>query len=250
MIFERVISLEIDIADLVGGQFNAVIIADMHDAKVRLAHRAGLFQPFVRVDNGHAIALGACVIFHEDGAEPVDHRLFDRHRARGRGMDGQFQARNIIFGAHLVGQFQHTDEMGRHPLAVRHTITVDGGQSGFGIVFFHHHDRAAQMLDRHRPAQRGRMIERCRTQIDAVLIGFEAGLGHHSRHRHGGDIAIGGQFGTDALGTPCCARRIQHFATSNLVGDTLSRHGRGRLFPRPEALDGTANGEQAQVRKF
>ncbi|MNE23155.1 hypothetical protein D3C80_1163980 [compost metagenome] len=248
VIFERVIALEIDVADHARRQFVALVVADVDDAEVGAAHRSRLPQPLFRVDDGHAVALGPSVVLDQDRAEPVDHGPLDRHGAWRRGVDGQLQRRDVVAGADILGQFQHTDEVGRHPLAVGHAVGVDGGQGQFGIEPVHQHHRAAEMLHPHRPAQRRGMIQRRRAEIDAGLVHTEAGLGHHCGHGHGGDVAVLGQFRPNALGPSRGARGIEHLAASHLVGDAGGGLGRDLVLPHPIAGNDAAQREQRQVR--
>uniref|UniRef100_A0A0N4Z3R1 Transcriptional regulator n=1 Tax=Parastrongyloides trichosuri TaxID=131310 RepID=A0A0N4Z3R1_PARTI len=155
VVFERVLALEIDVADLARRQLIPFIVADMDHAEIGLAHRAGLLQPLVRVDDGHAVALGPGVVFDQDRPPPVDHRLLDRHGTRGRGVDGQLQRRDVVFRAHLIRQFQDADEVGRHPLAVAPPCRPDAGPPSTSAGA--RRDTAAPGTDRRwlRPRQSG-----------------------------------------------------------------------------------------------
>ena len=98
MIFKRPLIFRIDRAFAAKWQFGLAIIRhDMDRAQHGLAHRALVRQPVSRIDEGHAIAFGACIIFLDHWPPPVNHRFLDRDWAGCRCMDRARHRGDIIF---------------------------------------------------------------------------------------------------------------------------------------------------------
>jgi hypothetical protein len=132
--------LEEHCALLSGGHIRAGVVANMDRAKDCFADRSLVGQPVCRVDKGHAIAFGSGIIFLKHRPPPINHRLFDRHRAGCGGVDRHCQRRNVITRAGRFGQFEHPHEMGGHELARAHLVILDVRERRLGIKFLHQND--------------------------------------------------------------------------------------------------------------
>ena len=163
-------SLEKNRAGFADRQFIAFIVANANCAQQRPPDRTFMGQPFFRINRRETITFAAGIIFVNHRAPPFDHLVFNRYRARCCGVNGRGQGRQIIFCAHVFGEFQHAHEHGRYPLAVRDFVFLDQGQGGFRIEVFHDNACAAQLLHSHIVAQGCRMIERCRRQIAGFVV--------------------------------------------------------------------------------
>ncbi len=170
VIFELGRAAEIDHALFARGDFAPVFAADMHFAHQRASDRARMRQPVGAADVAQAIAFGARIIFVQHRPPPFDHLAFHFDRARRRSMDRALHRRHVVFRARFGRQLQHAHEHGRHPLAAARPVFLDESERLFRIEMLHHHDRAAQAVDRHAIAQRRRMIERRGREIDRVLV--------------------------------------------------------------------------------
>ena len=144
-------------------------------------------------------------------------------------MHRRAHGRDIVPGAHRLGQLQHPHEVGRHELACVAAMLLDQSQGGLGVEPLHDHHRAADPLDGHAPAQGRGVIERRRRQIDAVLAEAEQRLDHHLQGVRRVDRPAG-QRRLDALGPPGGAGGIEHVGTGRLVGDRRGRQLAQRLF--------------------
>ena len=184
-------------------------------------------QPLLRGRDRDAVAFGAGVILDQDRSPPFDHLCLDVDRAGRGGVDRAFQRRDVVARAHLVRQLQHAHEHGRHQLRLRDLVFLDQLQKFLGVEMLHDDGGAAERDRHHVEAQRSRVIERRRRQIDAV--------GRHAAHvgaenfqervRHVDRIVF--EILLDALGPPGGAGRIQHVVAGDLVRDR-----RGRLRDR------------------
>lgn len=88
-------------------------------------------------------------------------------------MHGQSQAGEVVSLADLARQLQHADEMRRHELRVSYPVPFDCAQRGLGVEAWHEHGCITVRLGRHRPSQRGRMVQRRWTQVDRVAVEAE-----------------------------------------------------------------------------
>ncbi len=228
MILERIGAFEEDCAFLAHRHFLAVIIADMDCTEYGASDRAAMRHPVGAADHGHAIAFAARIIFEDNRPPPVDHRFLDVRRARRRRMDGMLVRRQIIFAAHIFGQFEHPHKMGRDPLAVGNAVFLDCRERAFGIEFLHHHHSPAEPMDGGRPAQRRCVVERRRREIDAATIAFD--LEPHSRkpHQRRGrfDSWIFRRGGQNTLRATGRSGAVEHHAANALVGNRIDRHSR------------------------
>ena len=164
-----VVAFEVDRAHPARGQqLTGVRIGDPHLAEPRAADRAGVFQPLRRVEERDADGLGGRVVLVDHRAPPVDHRPLDVDRARRRGVDRHPHRRHVVALAHLGRQLEHPHEHGRHPLAVRGAVALDRGQRALGVEPLHHHDRAPELLDQRREAQRRGVVERAGGEVDRL----------------------------------------------------------------------------------
>ena len=184
---------EIDLADLTDGQLFAVLAYDVDLAQHRTAHRSGVGQPLFGVDRGVADRLRSGVKFMDDRPPPVDELALQFGRAGGAGVNRGFVTGKVISGLHLAGQADHAAQHGRHPLAVRHMIAVDGGQRAFGVELGHDDVGAADAMDGERIFERRAVIERGGTQIDA--IGREAVEPGEQHRKRVGFIACAAELG-------------------------------------------------------
>ena len=107
-----------------GGQLVAVVVEDADAGEHRLADRAGVREPVGAVDERRAHALGRGVVLVDDRAPPLDHLALHLDRARRGRVDRDLLRRQVVAGAHLVGQLQHAHEHRRHPLAVRDAVAA------------------------------------------------------------------------------------------------------------------------------
>jgi hypothetical protein len=131
--------------------------------------------------------------------------------------------------------------MRRHILAARHLVILDGREHAFGVKFLHDDNGAANLVNRHRPAQGRCMIEWGWRQIDAV--GIEPVKPHRQRDQRVGDAycRVLGQRHAHTLGPAGCARRIEHVDARALIGNRRCGHGGDRIFPTGISGDRTAH---------
>ena len=235
VIFKRAWPLKIRSALASGGQFVAVLVADMQRCLAHaLPDRSRPFEPLRRLDRGKTIPLGPGIIFVDHWPPPFDHRLLDRYRTGRSGVDGDLHRRDIVFGARCLGQFQHPHEMGGHELARVALILLDETQRRLGIEFAHQHDRPAQLLQHHRPCQWCRVIQRRSRQIDAVRPQSEKSGGEHRQRVHRIDGGIDRRWQAYPLGPPRRSARIQHRRARRFIGNRRRGHRGNRVFPSVE----------------
>ncbi len=151
-------------------------------------------------------------------------------------MDGAAQRRDVVFQPHRVGQLEKAHEHGRHELAVRDLVLADERQEFLGVEMLHDHRGAAQPHDAHVEAQRRRVIERRRRQVDRVLV-HAVELARDRRQRIVEIDRLRLDHRQHALGPPGGARRIEHVVAGGLVGDRRRGKARDRFFPRVVARD-------------
>ncbi len=152
-------------------------------------------------------------------------------------MDGAAQRRHVVLQAHLVGQLQEAHEHGRHHLRVRDLVLGHQRQEFLGVEMLHDHRRAAELHDRHVEAQRGRVIERRRREIDRVLA-HAVELAGDLEQRVVGVDRLRLDHRQHALGPAGGAGRIEHVVAGGFVGDALGGLAGHCLFPRLIAGDG------------
>ena len=210
--------------------FVAVLVADVQDARQRLADRTLLVEPFLAGDEGRAVAFGPGVIFIEHRTPPGDHRFLDRDRDRRGRVDRALQGGDVVLVAHVFRQLEHADEMGGHELAVGDLVLLDRRQRGFGIELLHHHHGATDLVHGHRPAQRRGVIERRGREVDRVLVDA---IGHHRQLDE--DIGridrrIFGQRDLHPLGAAGGAGGVEHVDPGALVRNWSGGHLGQRVF--------------------
>ena len=167
-------------------------------------------------------------------------------------MDGAAQRGHVVFQAHLVGQLQEAHEHGRHELGVRDLVLADEPQEFLGVEMLHDHRGAAQPHDAHVEAQRRRVIERRRRQIDRVLV-HAVELAGDRQQRIVEVDRLRLDHRQHALGPPGGARRIEHVVARDLVGDRRCGKARHRRFPgfvaRDRAVDHEARVDALEQRR-
>ena len=139
-------------------------------------------------------------------------------------MNGAFQRRDVVARAHLVRQLQHAHEHGRHQLRLRGLVFLDEFQKFLSVEMLHDDGGAAERDRHHVEAERCRVIQRRRRQVDAV--------GRHAAHvgaensqecvRYVDRIAF--EILLDALRPSGGAGRIQHVIARHFI-----RYRAGRL---------------------
>ena len=139
-------------------------------------------------------------------------------------------------------QLEHAHEHGRYPLAVADPVAGNGGERRLRIEALHDHQCRATAQEAEAEAQRGRVIERCRREIDGFRChavkraqGFPA--------RIDGAQRIAGQRYLDALGPARCAGRIEHVRAFALVDNGLRGLGRHGILESLEAGAGAVEHE-------
>ena len=159
-------------------------------------------------------------------------------------MDRALQGRDVVTPAHIVRQLQHAHEHGRHQLRLRDLVFLHQSQEVLGVEMLHD-DRGAAKHDRHHvEAQRRRVIERRRRQINA--------LGIHAAHvgaEHAQELIrrldrIAFKVLLDALGPPGRTGRIQHVIAGDLVGNRRLGLRASLLVPGAEAGFGLVDHEK------
>ena len=199
----------------------------MQVAEQHLADSAAMRQPLRRVTGREAEPFGRAVIFMDDRAPPFDHLLFHLHGAGGRGVDGDFERREVVFLAHVLRQFEHAREHGRHELRVRDLVLLDELQIVLGIEALHHdHFRAFGDREIDRGLRRG-MVERRRREVDHVLA-IAPELVEKFEQRKTLFRRLLGQGAQDAFRTAGRARGIEHRRAQVLIRDRR----RGKVFRR------------------
>ena len=126
------------------------------------------------------------------------------------------------------GSLQHADEVGRHELGVRHLVRLDGAQAPGRVEAVHQHDGPAGPVGAHREAERRRVVQRPRAQVDRIGPEPED-QAHHQVQRHA--RAERRELGRphDPLRPPGRARGVEDGAPLDLgavVGPGLDRLGR------------------------
>ena len=141
-----------------GGELVAVLAADLHLADQPPADRALVRQPFLGIDRSRSRCPRCRRSTRNHRAPPGDHLLLHRHRAGRGGVDRRAQRGEVVrWRSASLRQLQHAHEMGRHPLAAVDLVAARSAPARpRRIEPLHHHDRAAQPLHGHRPAQAAR----------------------------------------------------------------------------------------------
>ena len=182
-----------------------------------------MLQPLLRIADGDAVAFRAGVILDQDRSPPFDHLCLDVDRAGRGGVDRAFQRGDVVARAHLVRQLQHAHEHGRHQLRLRDLVLLDELEEILGVKMLHD-DRGAAEHDRHHvEAQRSRVIERRRRQIDALRDSCRTCRAEHAQERDSARRSLAFELPLDALGPAGGAGRIQHVVAGDLVRDRRRR---------------------------
>jgi hypothetical protein len=95
---------------------------------------------------------------------------------------------------------------------MRDVKPLDRGERGFGVEMLHHDDGAADLMHRHRPTQRRRVIQRRRREIDHVGREPVQPLAEHHEWRDVGPERLVRQRVLDPLGLAGGARGIEQDA--------------------------------------
>ena len=149
-------------------------------------------------------------------------------------MDRALHRGDVVARPHLLGQLQHPHEHGRHQLRLRNPVLLDQLQKFLGVEGFHDHRGAAEDDRHHVEAQRSRVIERRRRQINAVIVHAAHVGAEQPQERIGQLDRIVFQLPLDALGPAGGAGRIQHVVAGDLVRDRRHRLLAGFLVPGAE----------------
>ena len=138
-------------------------------------------------------------------------------------MDRALQRGDVVLGADFVRQLQHAHEHGRNQLRLRDLVGRDQLQELLGVEGFHDDGSAAEHDRHHVEAQRRRMVERRRRQIDAVGVHAAHGGAENfqKRVRHVDRIAF--ERALDALRPAGGAGRIEHVVAGDFVRDRRHR---------------------------
>ena len=202
-------ALEIDHARNAGRLLLAVLVEDVRRADERATNRAAVRHPFLRRDEGVAVALRRREVFVDDRAEPREHRLLDLGRTGGRGVDHAAQAGQVEGLAGLLAQLEQPHEHRWHHLGVGDTPALHGLQKALCRELLHHHGGGAQAVHHDGVGEAGAVVNRSRTQVLRVLveaIDLAQFLGPHVGAVH----RAGVQRSLDALGPPGGPGRIDH----------------------------------------
>jgi hypothetical protein len=94
----------VDRADLARRQRVAVVVEDLELVPgERLADAPGMLEPLLRADHG-AAALGRAEVLPDLlGADEVHERPLERHWARGGGVHDDFERRQVVSAADVLG---------------------------------------------------------------------------------------------------------------------------------------------------
>ena len=184
------------------------------------ADGAGVGEPLLAVAVDEPVALGAGVVLVDHRAEPLDHLLLDRDRARRGGVDDALQRRHVVAGADLGGQLEQADEHRRHDLGVGDAVALD----------------RARGTARRRSAPSRRRCRRARCTLMEKRSGaaWYSGAGDRytdvvGRRRTAAAAAPATPVGVvssgsatngrrDALRQPGRARRVEHVGAGDAVG--------------------------------
>ena len=234
----RDLTLEVDGACLADRQLLALVVADVDHPDEWLAHRAGPFEPFVRIHVAEAVQLGTGVILVQDRAPPRDHLVLHLDGARCRRMHGDLVAGEVVLRAGLLGQLQHPAEHGRHPLAVGDAVALDVRQRFSGVEAVHDHRCAADRLRAGRERQGRRVVERRRREIASAFAESEDAAQQSGAEQIGVGDRRSVQRTHDALGATRSAGAVQHRRSPRLFNQRFGGIGRDGIFERVESVGG------------
>ena len=102
-----------------------------------------------------------------------NHSIIRRFTSTGHGAAAwttTSQRAHVVRRADVVGQLEHPHEHRRHHLRVGDPVALDRPQRGLGVELLHHHQRAAERVDHAAEAQRRRVVDRRRREVDGVLV--------------------------------------------------------------------------------
>jgi hypothetical protein len=155
-------------------------------------------------------------------------------------MDGAPERRHDVLQPHLVGQLEEAHEHGRHELGVRDPVLADQLQELLGVEVLHDHRGAAEPHDAHVEAQRSRVIERRRRQIDRVGV-HAVELARDGKQR----IVVVDRLRLldrqHAFGPAGGAGRVEHVVAGGLVVDRCRGKARDRFLPGGVSRDGAVD---------
>ena len=216
VVLERRAALRPHRARLAGRELVAGVVEDVRRAQQRLADRPAVGEPVLGVDRRQQIDLGGRVVLVDDRPEPLDHRRLDVRRTRRRGVDDRAQRRQVTTGARLFRQPQQPHEHRRDHLRRGDAVALDQLERPIGVEAVHHHRRPAQPVHGHVEAQRRRVVERCRREVDRVRTeAVEALEQRHDRRRRPDRGER--QRRRDRLRAPRRPRRVQEIEALALV---------------------------------
>ena len=213
---------EVHHAVLADRELLAVVPTDVDLAPDGPAHRPGMGQRLLRGDPGHAHPLGARVVLVDDRAPPLDHPALHLGRARGCRVHHRAQRGHVVGGARTSsGSLSMRTNMVGTNCRVGHALLPDEPQACLGVEVLHDDRGPTQADRRHRPDQRGGVVQGRRAQVDVALP--EA----HDPPEHRGQDGVGtegqpAQRPADPLGVAGGARRVQHGRALHLGGQRLA----------------------------
>ena len=105
---------------------------------------------------------------------------------------------------------------------MRHPVLLHERQAALRVEMLHQHDGPAHALRRHRPHQRGRVVERGGAQVD-VAFGEAHDAPEHRRQDAMGAEGQPAQGPAHTLGVAGRARRVEHGKALDLRGQRLAR---------------------------
>ena len=159
VVLELGCALEVHGAGLALGNLVAVLADDVQDTDDRLTDGALVGEPALAVAVHEPVAFAAGVVLVDHGAQPLDHLLLDRCRARCSSVDDGFERRDVVLLSGLLGQLEHAHEHRRHHLAVGDVVVVDERQVLLGVEVLHRHDGGADRVHGEAEPQWGSVVE-------------------------------------------------------------------------------------------
>ena len=204
-------------ADLAGRQPAAVVVhRERFPVWQHAAHRAGMRQPLLRIDQRDDAALGAAPVFDQHGAPPLDHALLHDRRDRRRAVQHEMQRRRAERGALGVGETQQPHEHRRHEMRVVDLALAKELQRARLVPARHHDHRRAVQHVVDREEQRRGVIERTGDEMRPAAV--------EADHRARAALRLDRRAerrrprAAHALGLPAGAARVHHRAARRTGG--------------------------------
>ena len=223
VIFEPEVGVEPDLAGLTGGEFPAVVIADVERAENRHPDGSRVGEPLFGSDRAEPVALTSGVVLVDDRPPPVEHLALHLDRTRRRRMNDHLQARQIVRRAFVLAQLEHPHEMGRHELGVGDPVLLDQFEAALRVELLHQHDGGAEPLSSRRPAERRRVVERRRAQVHGLVREAVHLLDQRNQVAAAGTEGLGLNHRFDSLGPAGGTRGVEHERALDLVVEALGR---------------------------